>query len=137
MKELWKPVVGFEGMYEVSDLGRVRGVDRRIGHPRGGSRLWCGRVLKQTVMSNGYLEVSLCKNGSRVVRTVHSIVCEAFHGPSPLDGCYTVAHENGKQLDCRETNLSWKTWSANHLDKHRHGTMPCGEKHYTAKRSHA
>lgn len=86
-------------------------------------------------MSNGYYEVALCKNGSRVVRTVHSIVCETFHGPRP-DG-YWVAHENGKRLDCRALNLSWKTVSDNHADKHRHGTMPCGAKHYTAKRKKA
>lgn len=133
MKERWKPVVGFEGLYEVSSFGRIRGRDRRIGHPRGGTRLWRGRVLKQTPMPKGYLAVSLCKDGARYVRTVHSVVCEAFHGPRPPG--YWVAHENGRPPDCRETNLSWKTVSANHADKHRHGTMPCGDRHYTARRA--
>lgn len=131
MTERWLPAVGFEGLYEVSDLGRVRGLDRKIGHPRGGTRLWPGRVLKQTVMSNGYLEVSLCRDGTRVVRTVHSLVCEAFRGRAP-DG-YWVAHEDGEPLNCRADNLSWKTVAANMADKKRHGTHLCGEAHGASK----
>lgn len=103
-----------------------------IRHPKGGQRVWRGRMLKQSVMSNGYFEVSLCKDGERTVRTAHSVVCETFHGPKP-GADFTAAHENGHRLDCRAANLAWKTWSDNHLDKHRHGTMPCGETHYTAR----
>lgn len=131
LPERWLPVVEYEGLYEVSDQGRIRGVDRYIGHPKGGVRLWRGRMLKQTVMSNGYFEVSLCKEGARTVRTVHSVVCEAFHGPAPTG--YWAAHENGQKFDCRAQNLSWKTVADNQADKKRHGTQVCGEAHYAAK----
>lgn len=133
MSESWLPVVGFEGLYEVSNLGQVRGLDRLIGHPRGGQRLWRGRQLKQTVMSNGYFEVSLCSAGARIVRTVHSVVAEAFHGPGPAG--YEVAHANGRRLDNRADNLSWKTRADNHADKIVHGTTNRGMRHGNAKLS--
>ena len=131
MKERWRPVVGFEGLYEVSDQGRVRGLDRLIAHPRGGVRRWPGRVLRACVMPHGYLEVSLCKDGTRTLRTVHSVVAEAFHGPAPAG--HEVAHENGRRADCRASNLSWKTRKDNHADKIRHGTTNRGERQWKSK----
>jgi hypothetical protein len=66
------------------------------------------------------------------MRTVHSIVCEAFHGPRPGDG-YWVAHDNGINQDCRAGNLAWKTVAANMADKRRHGTQPVGERCWASK----
>lgn len=127
MKETWRAVVGFEGLYEVSDMGRVRGLDRVIGNGpgRAGQRLWRGKMLKQTVASHGYYEVSLCDDGTRTVRTVHSLVCEAFNGPAPTG--HEVAHGNGRKRDCRASNLSWKTRTGNMADTLRHGTRRRGE----------
>ena len=121
--ERWLPVVGFEGLYEVSNLGRVRSLPRPCTP---------GKILIARAMHHGYMLLHLSAKGVRTARTVHSLVCEAFHGPAPTG--HTVAHENGDPADNRAANLSWKTWSANHLDKHRHGTMPCGDNHYTARR---
>lgn len=134
-KERWLSVVGYEGLYEVSDQGRVRGLDRQIRHPRGSLRLWPGRVLRASPMSNGYLQVSLCKDGNRAVRTLHSVVAEAFHGLAPPK--QEVAHDNGERYDCRASNLSWKTRAANHADKVRHGTTNRGERQGLSKMTDA
>lgn len=107
MTEQWLPVPGYEGLYEVSDLGRIRNKH--------------GRVLKQHPLGNvEYLGIHLHRAGRRATRTVHSIVLEAFHGPRPvgLEGC----HRNGQATDNRACNLRWGTRSSNHLDKVQHGT---------------
>ncbi|MGH8235483.1 MAG: HNH endonuclease [Steroidobacteraceae bacterium] len=130
-KERWLPVVGYEGLYEVSSEGPVRGLDRLIGHPKGGMRLWRGKLLKATVRPDGYREVSLCRDGVRTVRTAHSVVAEAFHGPCPPR--HEVAHDNGRRGDNRASNLLWKTRKDNHADKIRHGTTNRGERQGLAK----
>lgn len=130
MKEQWRAVVGFAGLYEVSDQGRVRGLDRMIGHPRGGLRRWSGRLLTATTRPDGYLEVSVCKDGKAYVRTVHTVVAEAFHGRGPPK--HEVAHGNGVRGDCRASNLSWKTRKDNHADKIAHGTTNRGARHGAA-----
>ena len=77
---MWKDVVGYEGLYEVSDSGEVRSRDRyiktEIRHVK--SRLIKGKMLFQNIKSNGYKTVDLCKNGQVKTTTVHRIVAEAF-----------------------------------------------------------
>lgn len=104
--EEWRPVVGFEGKYEVSDEGRIRSI-RRNGY--------LNRVLMPG--TNGYLYVSL---GRKVRwRSVHSIVAEAFLGPRP-NGMETC-HNNGNPTDNRLENLRYDTLSANRRDTVTHG----------------
>lgn len=121
--EAWKPVVGYEGMYEVSYLGRVRSVDRAIFQT--GSRP-CFKTRHGKMMSifpmksTGYLCVRLCRDGRAVTRTVHSLVLEAFHGPCP-EGMESL-HGKGGQHDNSAPNLHWGTRSENTLDQVRAGT---------------
>lgn len=122
MSETWRPVPGYEGMYEVSDVGRVRSVDRVIINRRYGySRHYAGRVLvlveKRDIPS--YYVVSLHKDGQQV-QLVHHLVCLAFVGPMPKG--MQVRHLNGDSLDNRLCNLSYGTPSENQLDNVRHGT---------------
>ncbi|WP_430228026.1 NUMOD4 motif-containing HNH endonuclease [Paraburkholderia tropica] len=129
--EQWKSVVGYEGFYEVSDLGGVRSLDRPGG--RGCSdAVRHGRVLKPFVDSgNGYLAVNLSKCGKARKRTVHTLVLEAFVGPRPMgmEGC----HGDGDRTNARLGNLSWDTPSKNWDDKRRHGTATVGERSPSAK----
>lgn len=121
--ERWLPVVGYEGLYEVSDLGRVRGVDRleQITGPRPGVRRRRGRILRQFPMKTTlYLHVRLSKEDVQTTRTVHSLVLEAFAGPGP-DGT-EARHLNGKHHDNSAQNLAWGTKSDNTLDQVAHGT---------------
>lgn len=129
--ERWLPVVGYEGLYEVSDLGRVRGLDRleQIGGPRPGVRRRRGRVLRQFRMkTTPYLYVRLSKESQGTTRTVHSLVLDAFAGPCP-DGM-EGRHLNGDHRDNVLANLVWGTGSENTLDQVRHGT------HRNARKTH-
>lgn len=116
--EEWVPVVGYEGFYEVSSLGRVRSVDREFIRADGRRQCRRGRLLKPTPSGRGYPSVTL-RHGVR--RTVHILVCIAFHGPRPHPD-YDAAHNNGVLTDNRRENLRWATKSENQQDSVRHGT---------------
>jgi len=118
-REEWRPVVGFEGSYEVSSLGRVRSVARtvtRSGHP---FRV-AARVLKPWTMKGGYPAVTLRSDGKSWSRAVHALVLQSFVSPRPdgMDAC----HEDGDPLNNVVTNLRWDTRSGNMQDALRHGT---------------
>lgn len=114
--EKWLPVVGYEGIYEVSDMGNVRSVDRI--NAKGARQL--GRPKKATVGKIGYPVVCLYKDGHPKTRTIHSLVLEAFVGPRPPK--HEACHNNGIRTDSRLENLRWDTSSENNLDKRAHGT---------------
>ena len=121
--ERWLPVVGYEGLYEVSDIGGVRSLDRieQLTGPRPGLRRRRGRVLRQFRLKTcPYLCVRLSKNGVAVTRTVHTLVLEAFTGPRPGD--MECRHLNGKHRDNSVANLAWGTHSENARDQVLHGT---------------
>lgn len=116
--EQWRPVVGYEGLYEVSDHGRVRSLDR-ITRTGNGDRLYRSRFLEGYI-SLGYRRVALTRGGKSVHYLVHRLVLEAFVGPCPdgMEGC----HNNGDRADARLSNLRWDTRLANIRDKFEHGT---------------
>lgn len=115
IKEVWKPVVNFEGLYEVSNLGRVA---RVVGGKR--------RFLKP-LKDGGRASVCFSKDAVVVRRKIHRVVLEAFLGPCP-DGM-ECCHNNGDGLDNRLVNLRWDTKLANAADRVRHGTAPIGSNH--------
>jgi hypothetical protein len=124
--ESWRPVVGWEALYEVSDFGNVRSLPRWRDLPQcGGPRLFPGRQLKPAVV-DGYRVVSLADSSTRKLRKVHRLVLEAFVGPCPpeMEGC----HGNGVRSDNRLENLRWGTKSDNNTDRVTHGTH-----HHTRK----
>lgn len=123
MNEEWVAVTDFQGLYEVSSLGKVRSLPR-VGGPSK-NRIYGGRLIKPTVRKqDGYLVVSLHKNGKQIQRTLHRIVAEAFHGPAPA--AHECCHNNGIKEDCRVDNLRWGTKTENSLDKEIHGTLLFG-----------
>jgi hypothetical protein len=124
MTERWVEIAGFEGLYFVSDLGRIRSARRyRVS----------GRILKPSAAGDGYRKVTLCGGGARIARYVHELVLTHFVGPRP-DGM-EVAHNNGRRDDNRLANLRWDTRSGNHADKIIHGTACRGERHGRRKLS--
>ena len=128
MSEQWLPVVGYEGMYEVSDLGRVKSLARLIRR-RGGCRVMSKEmILKNRRLNSGYGIVGLAKDGKKKDFSVHSLVLKAFVGERP-EGMY-ACHNNGDSSDNRLSNLRWDTQSANLLDTVKHGTHPsCDRTH--------
>lgn len=114
-EEVWKPVLGFEGQYEVSNLGRVKSLDRIDA----GGRNWKGRIMKPWD-TRGYGSVTF---GKRTKRRVNRLVCEAFNGPAPKDKPHAL-HRNGNPKDNRPENLYWGDDADNTADKMKHGTHP-------------
>jgi hypothetical protein len=116
MSERWLPVVGYEGLYDVSDMGRVRSLDRVLNDGRN----WPGRILKPLMNKDRpYPHVALRIAGHRVDKYIHQLVLETFVGSRPigLEAC----HLNDIPADCRLTNLRWDTQSANRRDRIRNG----------------
>lgn len=120
--ETWKPVVGFEGLYEVSDRGRVRGLDRLVRTKGGSLRPQSGqlRALVPSSKPPFYSTVMLYRRNTGSCAQVHRLVLEAFVGPCPR-GC-ECCHYDGNAQNNRIENLRWDTKSANGSDRKRHGT---------------
>lgn len=116
MSETWKDIPGYEGDYQVSDMGNVRSLDRVVFQANG-CRKRKGQLLKPSTVS-GYLHVVLGRQHSYLI---HSLVAAAFIGPRPA-GC-DVRHGPGGKLDNRAVNLSYGTRSENNNDRWRDGTM--------------
>ena len=111
--EIWKPVVGYEGYYEVSSYGRVRSVDHyaNTGILHSEKRFVKGRVLKQHRKRRGYLSVDLSKENNVKTIHVHKLVATAF---LPKDEHDTqVNHINCNTSDNRVENLEWCTGEEN------------------------
>lgn len=134
MDEVWQNIAGYEGLYQVSDLGRVRSLDRvvlRSGKPL---RLR-GRILQAGRVKAGYLLVVLCREGREVSRFVHDLVLETFRGPpSRRQQC---RHLNGDPSDARLENLAWGTPVQNQADRVLHGTSNRGSRNGQSKLSEA
>ena len=110
--EIWKPVVGWEGFYEVSSIGRVKSVDRFV--KRGGKKMHVKElVLKNTLDSKGYYMVALCDKERRSMQKarVHRLVAEAFI-KNPYDKPH-IDHINTIKTDNRVQNLRWVTYKEN------------------------
>jgi len=112
--EIWRNVVGYEGLYMVSDLGNVRSLDRIDGL----GRLWKGELKKQTLDSNGYLTTRLSKDGKSRMRKVHQLVCESFLGHIPNGYKSVINHKNFIRADSRLENLEIVSQRENANQKH-------------------
>lgn len=119
MVEEWKDIVGYEGSYEVSSLGRVRTVERTAVRSNGRPHHVKSIIRKTVTMPKGHLSVRLIKNGKNRTHTVHSLVLTAFTGPRPVGA--VCRHLNGVPDDNRLENLAWGSGSDNQLDAVRHG----------------
>ena len=114
--EIWKPVPGHEGGYEISSQGNVRSLPR-FARSGAGRRTVPGGMLNPGLASNGYYTVAIGRGNSR---TVHSLVAEAFLGPCPV-GC-EVLHIDGSRTNNVLGNLRYGTRSENIYDAVRHGS---------------
>lgn len=113
MTEKWAQIQGFEGFYEVSDLGNVRSVERIVDRPRFGKIEKMRRSsipVKQHMNYKGYMGIVLQRDGERKSLLVHRLVAAAF---CPYDGQDQVNHINSVRHDNRAENLEWCTGKEN------------------------
>lgn len=109
--ETWKDIPGYEGLYQVSDFGRVKS----LNYLRTGT----SQLLKPGKNDTGRLIVALYNNGVVKNYQVHILVALAFIGERPKG--YDVCHSNGKHQDNRLVNLSYDTKTQNCIDMYRYG----------------
>lgn len=111
MSEIWKPVVGYEGKYEVSNLGRVRSLSRVIDMPSKLGNIYPlhhnGKVLKMRLNNKGYYYLRLCGK----MFTVHRLVAKAF--VSNPNGYSCVNHKDENPKNNKAENLEWCTFQYN------------------------
>ena len=101
LDEIWKPVIGYEGLYEVSNLGRVKSVKRQGNNIERIIKTWSGK----------YLTVVLSKNGKSKTHKLHRLIAIAFIPNS--NGYKIVNHKNANKHDNRVDNLEWCNYSMN------------------------
>ncbi len=132
--ENWKPIPEWEGLYEVSDLSRVRSLDRMVTC-FGGQRLVEGRimVLKPPNRTSSYFKVGLRRPGERQWFQVHRLVAMAFIGPPPSPELAWVLHRDDNPLNNAIENLYWGTSKDNAADRIRHGTAVHGKRYWSTK----
>ena len=105
MEEVWKPVAGYEGCYEVSNLGRVKSVERLVNGKNGKCHPVKERVLSQRKMETGYMTVHLSVNGEDERLSVHRLVAKAFL--SNPNNYPQVNHKDENKENNAVWNLEW------------------------------
>lgn len=133
MTEIWKDVLGYEGLYEVSNIGRVRSIAR---YNERSKKFYPSKIKSIEISNNGYLRVKLSKNGKKKGVCVHRLVAEAFLDNS--NKLPQVDHIDGdKNNNCVE-NLRWVTakqniQNPNTIIKHQGKNNPFFGKTHTEK----
>ena len=117
MQEVWKDVVGYEGLYQVSNFGSVRGLDRYVPHKKFGKKFCKGGLMVKHINNAGYLTVNLSKNNKYKSFDIHRLVAIAFiqiGDPRNME----VNHIDENKKNNNAENLEWVTKSYNN----RYGT---------------
>ena len=117
--EQWKSVVGYEGLYEVSNMGRVKSLGKYVKASHGSTQYRPERILKPWIHRDGRHIVSLSNESKRKHKRINILVAEAFIGERP-EG-YEVCHNNGNCTDNRLINLRYDTVRENAIDCYRQG----------------
>lgn len=108
MQEIWKDVKGYEGIYQISSLGRLRSLDRIVVTKAGWTKRHKGVLIKtECVQNSGYIKVDLHKNGKAKPYLLHRIVAETFlENPNSFP---QVNHKDQNKLNNCAYNLEWCT----------------------------
>jgi len=112
--EIWKDVVGYEGYYQISNLGRVKSLKKRVPFETYGVRklrTLPEKILKQHKNECGYMYVPLAKDTKKKKHKIHRLVAEAFLPNPEMKKC--VNHKDGNKVNNCVSNLEWVTHSEN------------------------
>lgn len=110
--EKWKDVKGFEGLYQVSNMGNFKSLDRVSYHNDGRVRRIKGKAIKGSLSYRGYIQVTMSKNGVITSSSLHRLVAKTFLG-EPLTSDHVVNHIDGDPTNNSVDNLEWITQKAN------------------------
>jgi hypothetical protein len=110
-EEIWKDIKGYEGLYQVSNLGRVKSLERTVSKKDGSMQHRKERILKLVTRPNGYLQVNLCNGSGKKAFKVHRLVCVAFHENPENKPC--VNHIDENKTNNTASNLEWCTVKEN------------------------
>jgi len=137
-EEKWLPVVGYEGLYEVSSHGNVKSLERYVKKTsRYGEIFECPirqRILKNKIgvkRGSQYPLVVLCKNSKCKTIRVHILVCEAFIGKRPQG--FDICHKDGVKTNNNIENLRYDSRSNNQQDRKLNNTYQYGNKNPNSK----
>jgi len=111
-EEIWKEIENYEGLYEVSNLGRVRRLSGLVPRRNGGFKEVAGRMMKISLTPNGSSRVHLSKNNKVKIALVHQLVAEAFI-PKPTEN-YLLNHKDGDRSNPNLSNLEWIPYTNNY-----------------------
>jgi hypothetical protein len=114
--EVWKPVFGFEGRYEVSSFGRFKALARKIYYVDGRQGSLSEKLLRGSLLNVGYIAISF---DSKARRLAHQIVAETFLGAAEYR--QTVNHKDGNKTNNRVDNLEWATYRENNAHARKTG----------------
>lgn len=133
--EIWLPIAGFEGRYEVSNFGDVRAVPRIVKFGRTTRHVEGKSIYQHPVKNSGttYLQVTLWIGCSPKTFKVHRLVLDAFQVQKPPG--MQARHLDGNSLNNRASNLCWGTPLENTADRTKHGTGPVGARNPKCKLS--
>lgn len=123
--EIWKDVPGYEGLYQVSNLGRVKSLARSYVCKRGGIRHLPNKILKTAITGHGYLGLVFRKDGKPTSKRVHQLIWLTFKGLVPKG--LVIDHINNDKLDNKLCNLQLLTTRQN-VSKY-HDTLPSANKY--------
>lgn len=133
-EETWKDIENFEGFYQVSSHGKVKRLNGTVKRFQQGRKEPIIQPIKEKVLAltknvkSGYPTVQLCKEGVCKVKTVHTLVANAFlEKPKDLTGYIQVCHEDGNPENAYYRNLRFDNPVGNAKDRHKHGTDAKGE----------
>lgn len=129
--EIWKDVKNYEGLYQVSSLGRVKGLERQVRHPSGVTKIVREKIISQHFDRDGYPRIALWKNNKGSLYAVHRLVASAFL-PNP-NNSNLVMHLDDNPLNNKVDNLIWGTTQDNTNDKVNKGRQAKGETIYQSK----
>jgi len=130
--ESWKPIIGYEEKYLISNIGRVKSLNRYdLIRPGNIKRYRNGRFLKPLFARGGYVRVALLKNGKAKYECIHRLVLNHFYGPPPSPR-HQCNHRDGKKLNNSIENLEWVTCSENNLHAFKIG-LKKGNPHHMKK----